>query len=134
MATTSSGLTLLLGSFPKKFLTVSTIFGILVIPPTRITSPISPADISASFKAVLQGPMVFSINSETIDSNLALVSFRVKCFGPDLSAVIKGRLISVCAEDDNSIFAFSAASFNLCKANLSCFKSIALSFLNSSAR
>jgi len=35
---------------------------------------------------------------------------------------------------DSSIFAFSAASFNLCKANLSCFKSIPFSFLKLSAR
>ena len=49
-----------------------------------------------------------------------------------LSAVIKGKLISVCVAEDNSILAFSAASFRLCNANLSCFKSIALSFLNSS--
>ena len=30
-----------------------------------------------------------------------------------LSAVIKGKLISVCSAEDNSILAFSAASFNL---------------------
>ena len=53
------------------------------------------------------------------------------CLGPVLSAVIKGKFISVCVAEDNSIFAFSAASFNLCKANLSDFKSIPLSFLNS---
>jgi hypothetical protein len=35
------------------------------------------------------------------------------CFGPVLSAVIKGKFISVCSADDNSIFAFSAASFSL---------------------
>ena len=53
------------------------------------------------------------------------------CFGPVLSAVIKGRFISVCAADESSIFAFSAASFNLWSASLSDFKSIPLSFLNS---
>ena len=53
------------------------------------------------------------------------------CLGPVLSAVIKGKFISVCSAEDNSILAFSAASFNLCKANLSDFKSIPLSFLNS---
>jgi hypothetical protein len=35
------------------------------------------------------------------------------CFGPVLSAVIKGKFMSVCSADDNSIFAFSAASFSL---------------------
>ena len=53
------------------------------------------------------------------------------CFGPVLSAVINGRLISVCSADESSILAFSAASFNLCSASLSVFKSIPLSFLNS---
>ena len=53
------------------------------------------------------------------------------CFGPVLSAVINGRLISVCSAEESSIFAFSAASFNLCKASLSDFKSMPLSFLNS---
>ena len=44
---------------------------------------------------------------------LALVNLRFKCFGPDLSAVINGKFISVCAAEDNSIFAFSAASLSL---------------------
>jgi hypothetical protein len=51
-----------------------------------------------------------------------------------LSAVINGKFISVCSADESSILAFSAASFNLCKANLSDFKSIPLSFLNSLIR
>ena len=36
MATTSSGLTPLCGSFPKKFFTICTTFGMRVMPPTRI--------------------------------------------------------------------------------------------------
>ena len=56
------------------------------------------------------------------------------CFGPVLSAVIKGKFISVCAADDNSIFAFSAASLSLCSASLSDFKSIPFYFLNSERR
>ncbi len=103
----------MLGSFPKKFFTVSITFGILVIPPTRITSPISPADKPASFKAILQGSIVFSINSAQRDSSFALVSLIFKCFGPVLSAVINGKLISVCVDEDSSIFAFSAASLSL---------------------
>ena len=51
-----------------------------------------------------------------------------------MSAVINGKFISVCVAEDNSILAFSAASFNLCNASLSDFKSIALSFLNSLAK
>ena len=53
------------------------------------------------------------------------------CFGPVLSAVINGKFISVCAAEDNSIFAFSADSFSLCNANLSDLRSIPFSFLNS---
>ena len=56
-----------------------------------------------------------------------------KCFGPDESAVIKGKLISVCFEDESSFLALSAASFNLCKAIGSFLKSIPSFFLNLSA-
>jgi len=52
-------------------------------------------------------------------SNLARVSFIVRCFGPVWSAVMNGRLISVCVVDDSSILAFSAASFRRCRASLS---------------
>ena len=95
IATTSSGLTLLLGSLPKKFLTVSITFGILVIPPTITTSFISAAEKPESFNAILHGVNVRSISFSTNASNLALVNFRLICFGPDLSAVIKGRFTSV---------------------------------------
>ena len=44
--------------------------------------------------------------------------------GPDASAVIKGRFTSVSMAVDNSILAFSAASFNRCKAILSFLRSI----------
>src|SRR3546814_7301125 len=38
---------------------------------------------------------------------------------PVASAVMNGRLISVCVDDDSSIFAFSASSFRRCSASLS---------------
>ena len=38
------------------------------------------------------------------------MNFKFKCLGPVLSAVINGKFISVCAADESSIFAFSAAS------------------------
>src|ERR1700761_2955392 len=44
IATTSSGLTLRAGSRPKNCFTVSMTFGMRVMPPTRITSLISPRD------------------------------------------------------------------------------------------
>ena len=47
---------------------------------------------------------------------------------------MNGKFISVCSAADNSILAFSAASLSLCKASLSDFKSIPLSFLNSPIR
>ena len=90
--------------------------------------------LPASSKAVRQGTIVLLTNSSTNDSNFALDNFITKCFGPDWSAVIYGRLISVCWLVDSSILAFSAASFSLCKANGSFCRSTPLSALNSSAR
>ena len=133
-ATTSSGLTPLWGSVPKNFDTVSMILGILVIPPTKITSFISEALMPASFRADLQGPKEPLTKSSTRSSYLALVNFTFKCFGPDWSAVMNGKLISVWTELDNSIFAFSAPSLSLCKANLSLRRSMPFSFLSSSAK
>ena len=65
------------------------------------------------------GSMVRSIKGSTSDSNLARVIFIDRCFGPDWSAVMYGRLISVCCELDSSIFAFSAASLRRCSASTS---------------
>ena len=83
------------------------------MPPTNITSSISEAERPASFKAALHGSILLVIKSSTRLSNLALVILMFKCFGPDASAVIYGRLTSVSIELESSIFAFSAASFNL---------------------
>ena len=74
------------------------------------------------------------IKFSTKASSYALDIFKLICFGPVLSAVINGKFISVWVADESSIFAFSAASFNLCKANLSDFKSMPFSFLNSERR
>jgi hypothetical protein len=81
-----------------------------------------------------KGGSVLEIKSSTRASSLALVIFKLMCFGPVLSAVINGKLISVCSAEDSSIFAFSAASFNLCNASLSDVRSIPLSFLNSAIK
>src|SRR6476661_8634402 len=64
-----------------------------VMPPTSTTSPISPAVRPASFSALRQGSMVFWTRSSTSASNLARVSFIVRCFGPVWSAVLQGKLI-----------------------------------------
>ena len=58
----------------------------------------------------VSGSMVRCTKSSTRASNFARVSEMFRCLGPDASAVMNGRLISVWAEDDSSILAFSAAS------------------------
>ena len=81
IATTSSGLTPLFGSFPKNFVTSSITLGILVIPPTKITSSISDFEIPASFNADLHGVSDLEIRSDTRLSSLARVNFITKCSG-----------------------------------------------------
>ena len=73
--------------------------------------------------------MVFSTRSAVSSLNLALERFRSKCLGPVASAVIKGRLMLVEVMPDRSILAFSAASFTLCIAILSPFRSTPVSAL-----
>ncbi|MPM74393.1 hypothetical protein SDC9_121381 [bioreactor metagenome] len=85
----------------------------------------------ASLRACRTGPMVCSTKSAVIASNLARVSVKSKCLGPDASAVMKGRLMFAVKIPDNSIFAFSAASLKRCNALRSLDKSMPLSFLNS---
>ena len=75
IATTSSGLTPLWGSFPKNFVTSSITRGILVIPPTNTTSSISLLVSPASFKAAWQGFNDLVTNSATKLSSLDLVIF-----------------------------------------------------------
>ena len=131
IATASSGLMPLYGAFPASFSTASWTAGTLVEPPTKITLSTSPFFTPASFIACLVGVMVFSISLAIKLSNLALVNVRSKCSGCPSTIVMNGRLIWVCWVPDNSILAFSAASFNLDMAVRSFDKSIPVSFLNS---
>lgn len=131
-ATASSGFIPLTGSRPKNCLSVSCTFGILVWPPTRITSLIWLACRPASARACRQGSKLLSIKSADSCSNLALLSVMLRCLGPDASAVTKGRFTSVWLTVDSSFFTFSAASFMRCSAILSCVRSMPDSFLNSS--
>ncbi len=85
----------------------------------------------ASFIAIRHGSTVFWIRSSTSASSLARVSFMPRCLGPLWSAVMYGRLISVCCDEDSSILAFSAASFRRCRASTSLPRSTPCSFLNS---
>ncbi len=80
-ATASSGLTSLRGSLPKNSRTLSTTFGMRVMPPTRITSWMSVSFTPASLTATRQGSMVLLMSSSTSDSNLARVIFMVRCCG-----------------------------------------------------
>ncbi|BAS81950.1 Os03g0113750 [Oryza sativa Japonica Group] len=131
MATASSGFTPLLGALPKISETTSCTFGTLVMPPTRRTSSTSLVVIPASFKQLLHGSLVLSIRLFTKLSNFDLVNVIFRCFAPEESAVMNGRLISVWAVDESSIFAFSAASRSLCRASLSFDRSIPSVLLNS---
>ena len=133
IATTSSGFTPFDGSLPKNAFTASWMAGIRVVPPTKITSSISEVEYPAFCNALRAGAMVRSIKLAANCSNFARLNGRTKCFGPEAVAVIYGKLISVEVVEDNSIFAFSAASFKRCSAMLSSRKSMFSSALNSSA-
>ena len=87
-ATTSSGLTPFDGFLPKNFSTSSWITGILVEPPTKITSFISLLLKPASFKAFLTGSIDLFTRSEHNCSNFDLVNDLTKCLGPASVAVI----------------------------------------------
>ncbi len=134
IATTSSGLTDWFGSLPLvNLFTSSLTAGMRVDPPTRITSSRSLSLSLASAIACLTGFKHRSTRSCVNCSNFERVNLISKCLGPPASAVMNGRLISVSNADDNSIFAFSAASVSRCNACRSLLRSIPWSFLNSSA-
>ena len=94
----------------------------------------SPLLCPASFSAASIGGTVRSMSGCVSCSSLARVSVMLRCFGPLASAVMNGRLTSVCSTEESSIFAFSAASFRRCRAMRSLRRSIPSCFLNSSAR
>ena len=104
--------------------------GILVGPPTMMTLSILSALRSASDMACSMGPLHLSTMDSTSSSSLARVMVCTRCLGPDASAVMNGRLISVCMVVDSSILAFSAASLTLTLAALSLLRSTPVSFWN----
>ncbi len=116
---------------PKIFSINFCTMGILVGPPTKITFSMSCGCNLASDKACSTECRQRSTMGFTSSSNLVLVIFISKCFGPSEVAVINGKLISVSKIEDNSILAFSTASLTRCIAILSDFKSTPFSFLNS---
>ncbi len=110
-ATTSSGLTPRCGSLPVSSLTFSWTAGMRVMPPTITTWSISLTPLSlASSSAWRTGPTTRSISEPASSLSLARVRRTSRCFGPEASAVMNGRLICVSWAEDSSIFAFSAAS------------------------
>ena len=86
IATASSGFTPLLAAFPKKSLTLSYTFGILVIPPTSKTSSILSLVSPESLRQLSSGLRDLLIRSADICSNLPLLIESYKCFGPVWSA------------------------------------------------
>mmetsp|Transcript_74161 Transcript_74161/g.204253 ORF Transcript_74161/g.204253 Transcript_74161/m.204253 type:complete len:278 (-) Transcript_74161:279-1112(-) len=133
-ATTSSGLTPLNGSLPNKLVTTDWTLGMRVMPPTRITSATSLVETPASRRQFLHGSMVRWMSESVSSSSLARDILMLRCLGPDASAVMKGRLISVEPVEESSVFAFSAASRRRCTASLSAVRSIDCSLLNSADR
>ena len=132
-ATTSSGLTPFDGVLPKNCFTFSWTAGIRVEPPTNKTSSISDAENPESFNACWQGAIVALIRRSASCSNCERVKVFTKCFGTPSTGIMYGRLISDDVDDDNSIFAFSAASFRRWSAIESLRRSTPFSFWNSSA-
>jgi hypothetical protein len=84
--------------------------GMRVEPPTRITSSMSSAVNRASESACSTGPRQRSSRSAVSCSNFDRVSDVFRCFGPDASAVMNGRLICVCVWLESSTLARSAPS------------------------
>ena len=88
IATTSSGFTPFEGFLPKNFSTFSWITGILVEPPTKITSSISLILKPASSIAFFTGSIDLLTKSLVSCSNLDLVKETTRCLGPEAVAVI----------------------------------------------
>ena len=133
-ATHSSGFRFLDGSLPVILVTSSYTDGIRVDPPTKRTMPRSAAVIPASLNACCTGPRVRSTRSLVNSSNFARVSVISMCFGSPFTVVIKGRLILVVEEDDNTFFAFSASSRTRCIAVASLRRSMCCVCRNSITR
>ena len=101
-ATTSSGLTVMLGSLPPvirrtRFCTA----GMRVEPPTRMTSSMSSAVTFASPMACLTGPMQRSTRSPVSCSNVERIRLTLRCLGPEASAVT--RKVDRCLGDGRQL-------------------------------
>ena len=82
------------------------------MPPTSTMWSISLTPLLlASSSAWLTGPTTRSSRSEVSSASFARVRRVSRCFGPEASAVMNGRLICVSCVVESSILAFSAASY-----------------------
>ena len=118
---------------PNIFSTVLSTIGERVCPPTRITLSICVASSLASLKARSHGSTVCSTRRLTKSSNCSRLRVLFKCFGPDSSAAMNGRLNTASLAEESSHLARSAASFKRCNARRSLRKSMPVSFMNSFA-
>ena len=109
-ATASSGFTDWFNGLLNSFFNASCNDGIRVVPPTSKIQSISSYFLPAFSTATLAFSTVRSFKFFTRDSNLARESVIARFNGAPSFIEIYGRLISVCVELDNSIFAFSADS------------------------
>ena len=89
------------------------------------------AERPLSLSAWSTGPIVAATRSAVSSLNLACVSVRSRCLGPEASAEMNGRLMFEVVVDESSILAFSAASLSLCIASLSPERSRPSACLNS---
>mmetsp|Transcript_39711 Transcript_39711/g.119972 ORF Transcript_39711/g.119972 Transcript_39711/m.119972 type:complete len:224 (+) Transcript_39711:947-1618(+) len=105
-----------------------------VEPPTNNTVLRSLLDSPESLVQSRQGFRVRSTRGPTSCSSLDLESWMLRCLGPVWSAVMNGRLTSVCTLLDSSTLAVSAASLRRCTASLSLDKSMPCDFLNSAMK
>ena len=134
IATASSGLIPLNGALPVSFSIAVCTAGTRVEPPTRMTLSTSPFDRPASFIACRVGFIVFSTSGAINSSNLARETVMSRCSGCPSFIVMNGRFTCDCPVPDNSIFAFSAASFSLLIAWTSFARSIPDVFLYSATK
>ena len=118
IATTSSGLMDLSSSaLPNTSLATSWTWGMRVDPPTMTTSSTLEPSSLASASAWRQGPASRSNKLDANCSNFARLMDCCKCSGPRSGvAVMNGKFTEVSDMVESSCLAFSAASFNLCRA------------------
>ena len=131
MAIPSSGLTARLGSLPKTLRTTSADLGGAGLAAHQ-QHLVDLLGLQAGVgEAARQGSMVRSSRSSVSASYFCRESTVLRCLGPEASAEMKGRTISVCCAVESSHLAFSAASFRRCRAMRSWRRSMLVSRWNS---